>query len=448
MIESIFIFRRDHRIKDNKALNACFDASDSIIPIFIFDPKQLNNQYKSDKAINFMIESLLDLSKALDSKLYINNGKPYKVVEKLLEENPKVSSVYVSADYTPYSKKRDVKIEKICNKKGISFVSINDSLLLSELKYNKAGSTYKVYTPFYNAFKRLQIDKPTSKPIINKISSKYKFVVADIKKYSTEDVPEQSGGRSNGLMYLKLVKKQEKYVFMRDTLNYETTRLSPYLNFGNISIRETYQAVRKIKDKNSRQNLIKQLFWRDFYAGILSSSGSSEAYFENWRNLPWNKSSTWLSKWQDGTTGFPVVDAGMRQLNTTGYMHNRSRMIVASFLSKDMLINWQLGEKYFSKKLTDTSYSQNNGNWQNVIGCSPFSLPYFRVFNPWEQSKKYDAECKYIKNWIPELDKVPAEHIHKWYEYYDQYNVYLKPILDHNERKEEYIDWVKKHIYV
>lgn len=444
---SIFIFRRDHRLKDNTGLNICHDESKKIIPLFIFDPHQIGakNTWKSDRAISFMTESLIDLQKALKSNLLIENGKPHAIIEKLIKRHKNLTGVYVNTDYTPYSKKRDKKIEAVCKRYNAEFVSTHDSLLLGA----PTQKTYKVFTPFYNANKRQQIDKPTSRNVLSKISSEYKSTISDIKKYETKSKGDLSGGRAEAKKILNRAKNQDNYKNSRDDLPYETTRLSPYINFGNVSIREVYEVFRKIKNTQSRAELIKQLFWRDFYANISNerevTTKIAGPYDSKW-NIKWKSNQLWLDSWRNGNTGYPVVDAAMRQMNATGFMHNRARMIVASFLSKHMLLDWQNGEKYFSQQLMDMSMVQNHYNWQWVSGTGSFAQPYFRVFNPWEQSKKFDPECEYIKQWIPELKDVPPADIHKWYDKHSDYNTYFSPLFDHAERRDAYLAYIKKHV--
>ena len=226
----------------------------------------------------------------------------------------------------------------------------------------------------------------------------------------------------------------QHYSKTRNELSISTSELSPYIKFGCISIREVYQAFK------TKHDFIRQLFWRDFYANILYSFPHvlGSAMKPNYNKLHWHNNSNLFKKWCNGETGYPVVDAGMRQLLQTGYMHNRARLIVSSFLVKTLLISWEKGEKYFAQHLVDYDPASNNGNWQWTAGSGADSQPYFRIFNPWEQTKNYDSNCEYIKQWIPELKDVPNKDILNWENTYSQYkNIkYPKPIVNYKTQKE------------
>ena len=244
---------------------------------------------------------------------------------------------------------------------------------------------------------------------------------------------------------LSNIDKYKNYSKDRDSLTYKTTELSAYIKFGCVSVREVAE---KFKNNNS---LFRQLIWREFYAQILNDypyvlKGPLK---EQYQSITWSKSVINLDAWKKAKTGFPIVDAAMRQMNTTGYMHNRGRLIVASFLIKTLLIDWREGEKYFATKLTDYDPASNNGNWQWVASTGADSQPYFRIFNPWSQSQEHDPDCEYIKKWIPELENVPNDKIHKWFEYYEEFLKdkkikYYKPIVDYKTQREKAIEMYKK----
>jgi deoxyribodipyrimidine photo-lyase len=242
------------------------------------------------------------------------------------------------------------------------------------------------------------------------------------------------GGRKEGLKILKHITDFEEYEKIRDIPAYNTTLLSAHLKFGTLSPRETYHHMQSLGRK-AHTGLIRQLYWRDFWYHIayFYPHVFGNAFHEKYNNLTWKQDEKGFKAWCNGTTGFPIVDAGMRQLNETGFMHNRVRMIVASFLIKDLHIHWLRGEQYFAQKLVDYDPCVNNGNWQWVAstGCDP--QPYFRIFNPWLQQRKYDPACTYIKRWIPELKDVSTNAIHAWYK--DKNRIessYPAPILDHD----------------
>jgi len=234
---------------------------------------------------------------------------------------------------------------------------------------------------------------------------------------------------------------------MRNFLTYETTNLSAYINLGLLSIREVYY---KIVEKLGKQNnLIDELYWRDFYYNILYFFPHvvGKSFNEKYDKIKWNNNKTKFKKWCDGKTGFPVVDACMRQMNETGYMHNRGRMIVASFLTKDLLIDWRWGEKYFATQLLDYNISANNGGWQWASGSGTDAQPYFRIFNPWTQSKNFDKDCEYIKNWVPELKNVENKDIHNWFKTYDKYEIdYPEPMVNHDDERKNTLKIYKKYI--
>jgi deoxyribodipyrimidine photo-lyase len=243
------------------------------------------------------------------------------------------------------------------------------------------------------------------------------------------------GGRTNALKTLKTaLKTQKHYSQTHNDLSKNTTLLSAYIKFGCVSIREVYYAFK------GNHDLIRQLYWRDFYSQIMYHFPRvlNQALKPNYNKIKWPKNEKWFKAWTQGLTGFPVVDAGMRQLITTGWLHNRSRLIVASFLVKTLLINWKKGEKFFAQQLVDYDPANNNGNWEWIMGGGADSQPFFRIFNPWEQGKHFDPECVYIKEWIPELRDLDPKVIHQWDTEWENYKSidYVKPICDYKKQKE------------
>ena len=256
------------------------------------------------------------------------------------------------------------------------------------------------------------------------------------------------GGRDLGLKQLKQVlPKFSKYGDTRDDLSIETSFLSAYIKYGCISIREVFHSFRKKYSKH--HEFIRQLIWRDFYMHILYHYPNSLGKLNNNMNkIKWAKNEELLNAWKNGKTGFPLLDAGMKQMNETGFMHNRARMLVASMLSKIFYLNWREGEKYFAQKLVDYDVSSNSGNWQAVVGGGIYSMPWFRIMSPWAQSENHDSDALYIKKWLPELQDVSPKHIHKWYKYYKRYKDidYPKPIVDYDKKRDEYIKNMKKYL--
>jgi deoxyribodipyrimidine photo-lyase len=448
----IFIFRRDLRIYDNLGLLYACKNSKEVIPIFIFTPEQIDdNSFKSNNAVQFMIDSLKDLNKSLNGKLGLYFGKQDEVIKKLLKKNSDIDAVVFNTDYTPYALKRDKAIAKVCKKLKKKCFGSHDYLLHKIGKFLKDdGTPYKVYTPFFKMASKFKVDKPKTNKYkhyktLNNISASISF--SDTNKfYETNKNILVEGGRTHALKILNKLDNFSNYNNKRNDLTYETTQLSAYIKFGNISIREVYH---KLKSKVSNTNqLFKQLYWREFYyyiAYYFPVFGKSMK--PKYDKIKWKSDNSIFKKWCEGKTGYPVVDAGMREMNETGYMHNRSRLITSNFLVKLCLISWEKGEKYFAQKLTDYDPSVNNGNWQWTSGSGADSQPYFRIMNPWTQSDKFDKNAEYIKKWVPELKDVEPKHIHNWEKFHKQYDInYPKPIIDYKSSRKKTLDTYKKYL--
>jgi deoxyribodipyrimidine photo-lyase len=445
---SLFIFRRDLRLHDNTALYYALENSEEVIPCFIFDPRQVGrtNRYKSNNAIQFMLESLVDLEQELQKRmghLYRFYGQAEKVVKKLLYAMP-IEAVYFNKDYTPFSIKRDRAIVDLCKQNAIECFTFDDALLVPpENIVNKQKKPYRVFTPFFKAAQIISIPLPQLFP-------KGNFYTRSITIQKKEPSPRASynadiaekGGRNAALAILKNLKIFKNYAQTRDMPSIPTTHLSAHLKFGTISAREVHAAV--VNQLGIKHPLIRQLYWRDFFTYITYHFPHvfGHAFREEYDNIRWNSRSAYFKKWCQGKTGFPIVDAGMRQLNTTGYMHNRVRMIVASFLVKDLHINWQKGEQYFAQQLMDYDPALNNGNWQWCASTGADAQPYFRIFNPWLQQKKFDPTCTYIKTWVPELQNFSANEIHNAFK--KQIMGYCKPIVDHKQARQYALSLYKK----
>jgi len=431
---SLFIFRRDLRLEDNTALTKALELSKKVICIFIYDPCQISDQniYKSDNAIQFMNESLKDLNQQLKqkgSKLYLFNDEPEIVIANLIKEL-KFDAIFLNEDYTPFSLKRDLKIKELCIKNNIKFHSFEDVLLIDPKKFMSLnGTPYSIFTPFFKKASKQEILKPAKLNFKNFYNQKINLKESKIDFKYKNTKSNVQGSRSQVLKILKNVKKFKNYANEKDFPFLETTNLSAYLKFGVCSIREAYYAIEK--QFGNKHALIRQLFWRDFFTYIAYHSPFifEQPFKEKYEKLKWIYDSKKFELWCNGQTGFPIIDAGMRQLNETGYMHNRVRLITASFLVKDLHINWQLGEKYFAQKLIDYDPAVNNGNWQWVASTGADSTPYFRIFNPWLQQKKFDPNCEYIKKWVKELKNVDSKIIHRAYE--NKIKGYPKPIIEH-----------------
>lgn len=414
----LFIFRRDLRIQDNKGLKLMNNECDNIYTIFIFTPEQVGNinKYKSNNSVQFMIESLQNLKSNLGGKLYCFYGKNNSIINYLIHELT-IDVVGFNLDYTPYAINRDVEIMDLCWKKNIDVLFESDYYLNEPGTILSGGGTpYLKFTPYYTQASKKHVDSPSlNKVSVKQISKRLKNMIqlsqAMEKFTKNNENLIIKGGRNEGIKILKeAIKNQKKYSKTRNIISYNTSMLSAYIKFGCLSIREIYKSFRNNKD------FIRQLHWRDFYSQVMYFNPQviGGALKENYNKIKWHNNARLFKAWCDGKTGFPIVDASMRQLNTIGWMHNRGRMIVSSFLTKILLIDWRLGEKYFANKLVDYDPANNNGGWQWSAGTGADSQPYFRIFNPFLQSQTHDPDCIYIKRWIPELVEVDNDIIHNW----------------------------------
>ena len=455
MSKGLFIFHRDFRIFDNITLNNMIENCESLHCCFIFNPEQVDNQndFKSQNSIEFMVNSLNNLSNYINEKggiLNIFYGKPDIVIKDLISKN-KIDIIGFNRDYSPFAKLREKNIEKIAKDKKVEIIIKNDYCLYEpgSILVSSSKAAYTKFTPFYNITKNYDYQKPISLKKFNfiksNLSSKYKFSLLEAEKfYNKNSEILILGSREKGLKILRDVKKGKfkDYSKDRDELNGYTTLLSGFIKYGCVSIRECAEAFHK------NDSLYRQLIWREFYAHLLNFfpyvlKGPLK---KNYSKIKWSVSKRNFNSWTNAETGFPIVDAAMREINTTGYMHNRARLISASFLVKTLLINWQWGEKYFAQNLLDYDPASNNGNWQWVASTGADSQPYFRIFNPWTQSEKFDKDCIYIKKWIPELKELEPKVIHNWFKYYEEYKDevnYPKPIVDHSKMRLETIEEYK-----
>ncbi len=437
---SLHIFRRDLRLEDNTALIAALNDSENVIPCFILDKKQLeNNKYRSDYLVEFMINCLKDLDTDLikkGGKLYIFYDNSEQVVENLLSQN-NIQAVFFNADYTPFSRKRDENIEMICRKKGVECNIFHDALLNPPGAVIKDdGKPYTISTPFIRKSKLI----PVSKPVNNNHKNYYKEKInGEVEKDIFEKIlPHKNqnvllkGGLKEAINLLENAKNLKNYSVDRNIPSKKgTTLLSAHNKFGTVSIRKVYWSLFESLGYNTI--LINELYWRDFFTHIIYHYPHviGGSFHKKYDMVQWENDKSKFQAWCDGNTGFPLVDAGMRQLNTTGWMHNRVRMITASFLIKDLHIDWRWGEKYFAQKLIDYDPAVNNGNWQWAASTGCDAQPYFRIFNPWRQQEKFDPDCKYIKKWIPELEKLSSKDIHKLGLDYNKNLRYPKAIVNH-----------------
>lgn len=424
---SIFWFRRDLRLKDNHGLYQALESGKKVLPIFIFDEDILDLlENKSDKRVDFIVQALQTLNSFLKSKnkgIKIFKGKPLEIYKKLTE-NYEIEAVYSNEDYEPYAIKRDQEIANFLASKNIAFHQFKDQVIFHKDEIVKADKKpYTVYTPYsklwLNEFQKVDLQGfKSEKKLDNLLEIPFEELkIEDIGFQKTDltfEIPEAD---------LHIIKTYE------ETRNFPavkgTTQLGVHLRFGTISVRK----LAKIAKENNL-TFLKELIWREFFMQILYHFPKvvNHSFKTKYDAIPWENNPEFLEKWKAGKTGFPIVDAGMRELNATGFMHNRVRMITASFLIKHLLIDWRIGEAYFAEKLMDYDLSANNGNWQWCASSGCDAAPYFRIFNPDEQQKKFDPDFKYIKKWIPEFGT----------------KYYPKPIVEHKKAREKVLKVYKE----
>jgi deoxyribodipyrimidine photo-lyase len=457
-MSSIFIFRRDLRLDDNSGLLKAITESTKVYPIFIVNPIQVSdtNSYKSQNSIQFMHESLKELEKMSKNKLTVFHGHDLDVLKDILKSS-EIKAVYTNQDYTPFAKKRDREISDFLKKQDIELVLIEDYTLtpIESIKTD-TGNPYTKYTPYKNKAIKLKVAEPVSfdKKFHGKLHSLSGGVGADIleKYYKKNEQINVHGGRTNGLDIIKNSKNFIDYVKRRDELTFKTTFLSGYIKYGCISLREVFYGFKKNLPKDSA--FFNELYWHDFYAQAIYFNPKvleGKSMDERFDKIKWSGTKELFEKWCNGETGFPVVDAAMKQINTTGFMHNRARMIVASFLVKTLMCDWRWGEKYFAQHLLDYDPCSNVGGWLWSAGGGFDSQPYFRIFNPWLQSEKFDKNAEYIKTWLPQLKDVPPKDIHTWNESYVKYSdsdkiKYPKPCVDYAANRIKALETYKKYL--
>ncbi len=443
---ALFLFRRDLRLDDNLGLISALGNAEQVVPAFIFDTQQCEtNSYKSPACIQFMLESLQDLQEQLkerEAALYFFYGNTTEIVEQIVKTQ-KVDAIYVNRDYTPFSQQRDQSIAALCQKYSIAFESYDDALLNPpELTLKSDGTPYQIFTRFYEHVRQFPISTPKKNQYKNYFQGKIDLsqdtkIFQKILPTFSQDLAE-TGGRRACLKKLSGLKNIKNYSLNHDYPSLKATSgLSAHLKFTTCSVREIYYAIKK--SVLGPESILRELYWRDFFTMIAFYFPHvfGHAFRRQYDSIAWKNDKKTFQAWCQGQTGFPIVDAGMRELNQTGFMHNRVRLITASFLVKDLHIDWRWGEKYFAQQLMDYDPAVNNGNWQWVAGTGTDAQPYFRIFNPWLQQKKFDAECLYIKKWVPELSEVDPKIIHGWYKRKaDLLIQYPVPIVDHSVEAE------------
>lgn len=397
---ALFWYRRDLRLEDNVGLFHALESKYQVIPLFIFDENILNSLPKNDARVGFIHDSLSKINQQLQeigSSLLVKKGKTQEVWQELIQEFD-VKEVFFNKDYEPFAIKRDLDIFTFLETNKIAAFSFKDQVIFEEKEITKAdGLPYTIYTPYKNKW----LEKFKSAPI-------QEYYATDLfsnfhKNNFSFPTLEQIGFEESSIKVIPHnLKNVKNYDQTRDFPALDsTTHLSPHLRFGTVSIRKLVNWA-----SNKNEVFLSELIWREFFMQILFSFPKvvTHNFKSAYDGIEWRNDEGDFKRWCSGTTGYPMVDAGMRELNATGYMRNRVRMVVASFLCKHLLINWQWGEAYFAEKLLDFELSANVGNWQWAAGTGCDAAPYFRVFNPEIQLKKFDEKGIYIRKWIPEFD--------------------------------------------
>ena len=418
---NIFWFRRDLRLDDNVGFYNALKSEHPVLPIFIFDEEILKKLPKDDARITFIYETLQKMRTKLEDKntssIAMYHGEPTAVYKNLLEKY-NIDTVFTNRDYEPYAKERDDKIQQLLNDNNIKFKTFKDQVIFEQNEVTKKdGLPYVVYTPYMKVWKE---QFKTHTLDFYYTSSFLKNLIQD------KELPNLS---LSDIGFTKSNQKIKKHIVTpaliqnyEDTRNFpaqdSTSKLGPHLRFGTVSIRKMIEKA--ITEKN--EIFWQELIWREFFMQILwhFPHTSKKSFKAKYDRIDWRNNEAEFLKWCNGQTGYPLVDAGMRQLNETGFMHNRIRMLVGSFLCKHLLIDWRWGEAYFAEKLHDYEMASNIGNWQWIAGSGVDAAPYFRIFNPTTQIKKFDSDLAYIKKWVPDFQEF----------------TYPKEMVDHKEARE------------
>ena len=424
---SLCWFRRDLRTEDQTALFYSLQQEEQVLPLFIFDRHILDAlEDKTDARVSFIHNQIAKLKAFFEqqgSSMLVRYGQPEEIFPQLLDEY-EVQSVYTNRDYEPYALSRDSQIEALLLEKNIPFLSFKDQVIFEPGEIlNGSGEFYKVFTPYSrNWLEKFRTTRVQPLPTANwkNLVQSSPLPMPTLTNMGFAPSPIEIPSSELDEEIVRHYEERRNFPAQRGT-----SRLGIHLRFGTLSIRKL-----ALKAASLNATYLNELIWREFYAMILGHAPQvvDRAFKPQYDRIPWRNNETEFAAWCAGNTGYPIVDAGMRELNATGFMHNRVRMIVASFLTKHLLIDWRWGEAYFAKKLLDFELASNNGGWQWAAGTGTDAQPYFRVFNPDSQTEKFDKELTYIKKWIPEFGTA----------------AYPKPIVDHKFARNRAIETYKK----
>jgi deoxyribodipyrimidine photo-lyase len=424
---SLCWFRRDLRIEDQTALFYALQQEEQVLPLFIFDRHILDAlEDKTDARVSFIYNQIASLKAFFEkqgSSMLVRYGQPEQIFQELVQEF-EVQTVYTNRDYEPYAQSRDAKVEALLAKKNIPFLTFKDQVIFEPGEIlNGSGEFYKVFTPFsrnwLEKFRQTRVQPLPEANWENLFTcSPLPFITLSEMGFEASSLEIPSTQVEDAI--LKEYEAQRNFPAVRGT-----SRLGIHLRFGTLSIRSL-----ALKAASLNATYLNELIWREFYMMILGNAPQvvDRAFKPQYDRIPWRTNEEDFQAWCEGRTGYPIVDAGMRELNATGFMHNRVRMIVASFLTKHLLIDWRWGEAYFAKKLLDFELASNNGGWQWAAGTGTDAQPYFRVFNPDSQTEKFDKDLRYIKKWVPELGT----------------SSYPQPIVEHKFARNRAIETYKK----
>jgi deoxyribodipyrimidine photo-lyase len=424
---SIFWHRRDLRLQDNAGMFAALQGDYPVLPIFIFDTHILDKlEDKADARVQFIHQQLTGISTELagiNSSIKVLFGDPLEQWQQLLETY-QVKAVYTNHDYEPYAMERDAAVQALLTSRNIPFYTYKDHVIFEKKEITKDdGKPYTVFSPYARKWKAALSKTPItpypSHDHVDKLLKCKPFIIPTLESMGFSPTVMEFPPPFTTQSIIANYDKNRNFPAINGT-----SRLGIHFRFGTISIRE-----KALKALQLNETFLNELIWRDFYAMILANFPhvATHPFRKEYENIAWRNDEADFQRWCTGTTGYPIVDAGMRELATTGYMHNRVRMITASFLTKHLLIDWRLGEAWFAKKLLDFDMASNSGGWQWAAGCGTDAAPYFRVFNPTTQQEKFDADLKYVRKWIPEYGT----------------SAYPKPMVDHKFARERCLEAYK-----
>ncbi|MDP0489690.1 MAG: deoxyribodipyrimidine photo-lyase [Verrucomicrobiota bacterium JB023] len=461
---AIHWFRRDLRVSDNTALHQAWQRAEKVVPVYILSDWEHSHAWTGPGREHFLCECLRSLAgnlSTLEGRLILRQGAAVDELAKLARET-KATAIFYNRDPDPFGKAIESQLETVAEELGLELCPCDDvSMHRFDETTKDDGTAYRVYTPYSKRWLNLEKRAPVPKPErLNTPESIPSLPLPTLETWQLS-LPGHAdflpGGEKAARERLTAAvdERLTLYAELRDAPAAEaTSRLSQDLRWGTISIRTVYERARHAQGaassgtvKDSFQKYIKELAWRDFYLHLLEAFPEvlETEFNPDYRNLPWDEPGDSFEAWKAGRTGFPIVDAGMRELLTTGFIHNRVRMIVAMFLTKDLHLDWRLGEQHFAQHLLDGEIASNNGGWQWSAGTGADAAPYFRIQNPWTQSARHDPKGDYIKRWVPELASVPASKLHAPPEAGPLASSYPVPILDHGRERDRTLAIFKKH---